>query len=131
MLKSGDIKVFNKIVLPEDIAAFPDQLVHEVYATFALARDVEWSSRLFLIEIIEEDEEGIGIELQVKHISPALVGEKVAIEATITSFIENKLYCDITAKVGNRIIAIGKTGQKIIKKDKFKKILSGLTTENK
>ncbi|MDQ3534736.1 MAG: hypothetical protein M3421_03830 [Bacteroidota bacterium] len=131
MLKSGDIKVFNKIVLPEDIAAFPDQLVHEVYATFALARDVEWSSRLFLIEIIEEDEEGIGIELQVKHISPALVGEKVAIEATITSFIENKLYCDITAKVGNRIIATGKTGQKIIKKDKFKKILSGLTTENK
>ncbi|MDQ3394154.1 MAG: hypothetical protein M3512_08590 [Bacteroidota bacterium] len=126
MLNSGDRKIYKKIVLPEDIAAFPEQVVHEVYATFSLARDMEWCSRLFVLDLIKEDEEGIGTELHVKHLHPAIIGEEVVIEATVISFVENALLCEIVVKVGERIVATGETGQKIIKKEKLKELLAGL-----
>jgi len=129
MLKKGDIKSYRKVVMPEDIAAFPSEkniLVHDVYATFALARDMEWCSRLFVLDILKEDEEGIGTELQIKHIAPALVGEEVKFEAVISSFNDKGLFCNLTVKAGERLIAKGMTGQKIIKKNNFKTKLSGL-----
>lgn len=126
MLNVGDKKSFIKIVSQEDIAAFPDQLVHEVYSTFALARDVEWSSRLFVLDEKEDDEEGIGILLEINHLNPALVGEQIELEAKVISFSKKVLFCDIVVKVGERLIATAKTGQKIIKKEKFKNIISGL-----
>lgn len=126
MLKKGDKRIFKKVVQKQDIAAFPEQLVHEVYATFALARDIEWCSRLFILDIKKEDEEGIGTELQIKHLSSALVGEPIEIEATVTSFSEKGLLCEITVTSGERLIATGLTGQKLIKKEKLKEKLSGL-----
>jgi fluoroacetyl-CoA thioesterase len=60
LFKIGDSKTFTKMVTTNDIAQFDEGTVHEVYGTFALGRDAEWSSRLFVLEMKEEDEEGIG-----------------------------------------------------------------------
>ena len=58
--KTGDQKIYKKIVMPEDQAIFQGELLHPVCSTFALARDFEWSSRLFFLEMKEMDEEGVG-----------------------------------------------------------------------
>ena len=120
--KPGDIKVYNKKVTIEDAASFHGDVLHPVYATFALARDFEWSSRLFFLEMKEENEEGVGTFLQIEHHSPAKISEEVTICATVESITGNELICSIEARSGDRIIATGKTGQKMLKKDKLKKL---------
>ena len=81
------------------MAAFESGTVHNVYATFALARDAEWSSRLFVLDMKEEHEEGIGTFVNLKHISPAFIGDVVRFEATIDEIEGNAVNCSIKASV--------------------------------
>lgn len=124
IFKPGDTKQYHKKVLPEDAAAFHGEVLHSVYATFALARDMEWSSRLFFLEMKEADEEGVGTSLSIDHRSPAFIGSDVVITATVESIRGNELICTIDVKVGDTLIATGKTGQKMLKKEKLKKLFS-------
>jgi len=120
----GDRKTYKRKVLPEDQAIFHGELLHGVCSTFALGRDMEWSSRLFFIEMKEDDEEGVGTHLTIDHHHPAFVGDELEITATVASLLGNELICDIEVKVGNCDIATGRTGQKMLKKDKLKKIFT-------
>lgn len=120
--RKGDKKTFERIVREEDTAAFESGTVHEVYATFALTRDAEWTSRLFVLELKEENEEGIGTFVNLKHLSPALIGEIVFFEAVIEEIKGNEVNCSFRAKVGERLIADGKTGQKILTKERIEKL---------
>jgi len=122
VFKPGDIKIYEKIVSDQDTAIFQGEMLHPVYSTFALSRDFEWSSRLFFLDMKEEDEEGVGTFLQIEHRSPARIGEGITITATIESITGNELICIIEARSGDRIIAKGKTGQKMLKKEKLKQL---------
>jgi predicted thioesterase len=126
VFKIGDKKVFNRQVRVEDTAAFESGTVHPVYATFALARDAEWCSRLFVLEMKDNDEEGIGTFVEVKHFSPAFVGDTVLFEAAIDELKHNDVNCFFTAKVGERLIASGRTGQKVLAKAKIEKLFNEL-----
>jgi predicted thioesterase len=123
----GDKKQFTRIVRAEDTAVFESGEVHPVYATFALTRDAEWSSRLFVLEIKEAHEEGIGTFVNVKHASPAFVGQKVVFETVIDELKGNEINCSFTAKVGERLIAEGRTGQKILPKEKIETLFKNLS----
>lgn len=122
----GDKKKYTKEVTQDDVAAFHGEVLHAVYSTFALARDFEWSSRLFFIEMKEDDEEGVGTFLSINHKSPAFVGEEVEITATVVKLEKNELTCSIEAMVGTRAIATGTTGQKMLKKEKLNQLFSQL-----
>lgn len=74
----------------------------------------------------ESDEEGIGTFVNVEHLAPAFIGEKVLFEATLDELKGNELNCSFIAKVGDRIIAKGRTGQKFLVKDKIEKLFEGL-----
>ena len=122
----GDKKTFCVKVGEEDSARFPSGEVHPVYSTFALARDAEWCCRLFVLEMKEAHEEGIGINVSVEHSSPALIGQEVEFEATIVELKGNSIVCSYTAKVGNRLLASGLQGQKIVPKIKLKERFESL-----
>ncbi len=122
IFKPGDKKVYRKVVTESDQAIFHGELLHPVCSTFALARDIEWSSRLFFIEMKEPEEEGVGTMLQVSHASPAFVGEEIVITATVESIRGNELICAISVMAGDRLIAKGMTGQKMLKKEKLMEI---------
>ncbi|MES2779885.1 MAG: hypothetical protein V4651_08295 [Bacteroidota bacterium] len=122
----GSVKMYTKLVEPADTALFESGEVHPVYATFALGRDAEWTCRLFVLEMKEDEEEGIGTFLKIEHASPALLGSTVVFEATLQSAIGNSVICSFTAKVGDRVVAFGETGQKILKKEKLKAIFGSL-----
>ncbi len=112
----GDKKQYYKKVKQDDVAAFDSGEVHPVYSTFALARDVEWAGRLFVLEMKEGDEEGIGTSLSIEHRAPAFVGEEVSIESSVLSINKNEIICKYDVYVGDRLVARGVQGQKILKK---------------
>lgn len=111
-------------VKAEDGASFHGEAVHPVCATFSLAREIEWATRQYVLEMRDEDEEGIGTSLTIDHVSPAFVGDAVRIESKVVSINGNELICSYTAFVNDRIIAEGITGQKILKREKLKSIFS-------
>jgi len=125
--KVGDKKTYSIVVLQNDTAAFNSGQVHPVYSTFALGKDAEWCCRLFALEMKEPDEEGIGTFLSIEHKSPALIGSRVDFTATIESIRNNEIICYYEAFVNNRIIACGKQGQKIIKKEKLERLFNSLS----
>ena len=124
IFKPGAQKVYKKIVAQNDLAAFKGETVHKVCSTFALAREIEWATRQFVLEIREEDEEGIGTMLTINHQSPALAGEEIIIRSHIESINGHELICTFKAMVGDRLIATGKTGQKILKKDRLEQLFA-------
>ncbi|WKZ58386.1 MAG: hypothetical protein QY309_10940 [Cyclobacteriaceae bacterium] len=122
IFKPGDQKIYERVVQEGDMAAFHGEVVHPVCSTFALARDIEWSTRLFVLDMREDDEEGIGTFLSVEHKSPAFVNEKLTIEATVDRITGHELICSYIARVGERVVATGKTGQKILKREKIARL---------
>ncbi len=126
IFKVGDVKMHNYLVTIEDVAKFDSGVVHSVCSTFALAREIEWSSRLFVLDMKEDDEEGIGTAVTINHHSPALVGNELIIMAQIKSIRGNELICQIEIKSGERLVATGSTGQKILSKVKIEKLFSSL-----
>ena len=127
VFKKGDIKYFEKTVLPADRAHFEEGgTVHQVYATFNLARDAEWSTRLFVLEMKEADEEGIGTFIRVQHHAPALIGSRVKFTARVEEINGHELICSFEAHVGTRLIASGTTGQKILKREKVNRLFESI-----
>jgi predicted thioesterase len=122
----GAKKQFVRKVSTADTATFESGEVHPVYATFALARDAEWCCRLFVLEMKEATEEGIGTFVHVNHHSPALVNSVVVLEATIKAIQKNEIICTYTAKVGERLIASGEQGQKIVKKERLEQVFASI-----
>lgn len=122
IFRPGDIKTFDRKVRVEDCAIFFDKMVHPLYATFALARDVEWCCRLFVLEMIEDDEEGVGTFLQITHVSAAPVNTEVLITATLESIQKNEVRCSFMVASADKIIARGQQGQKILKQYQLNKL---------
>lgn len=118
----GEQKEYKRVVQPDDVAAFHGELVHKVCSTFALARDIEWTTRQFVLDMIDDNEEGIGMYLTIEHKSPAFVGEEILFTGKIEQMNGHELICSYEARVGSRLIAAGKTGQKILKKEKIEKL---------
>lgn len=126
IFKKGDKKTYVRVVGEEDTAAFESGRVHPVYSTFALARDAEWTCRLFVLEMKEADEEGIGTFITVNHQSPALIGQSVQFEAEVESIHGNEIICGYRAMVRDRLIATGRQGQKVLKKNKINDLFEKL-----
>jgi fluoroacetyl-CoA thioesterase len=120
----GQVRLFEKRVEPADLARFEGALVHAVCSTFALAQAAEWASRLFVLDLKEADEEGVGTYLRINHERPAFPGETILITAILQAIEGNQVRCSFVARVGRRVVATGETGQKILKKEKLKKLLT-------
>ena len=119
---TGDIKEYRTVVTSQDVATFHGATVHAVCSTFALAREVEWTTRLFVLEMKEEGEEGVGTYLEIHHEGPAFVGEEIVIQGRYEAMTGVELTCSFVARTGNRVIALGKTRQKILTVEKIKSI---------
>lgn len=119
--KIGDKISTTHIVTGNDIAQFQGNAVHEVYATFSIAREAEWAGRQFVLKMKEESEEGIGTFVNVVHQSPAFIGDEVVFESKLDEINGNSIICSFIASVGSRIVATGSTGQKILSREKLNK----------
>ena len=115
--RPGDVKIHCYLISQEDVADFGPAtggLVHSVLSTFALGREMEWAARIFVLEMKDADEEGIGTELSIQHHAPAFVGETLTVTATFEALDGANLRCAVEAHVGPRLVATGHTGQRIM-----------------
>lgn len=121
--------LLTKVVTEQDLAEFETGVVHPFYGTFALGRDVEWACRQFVLQMKDEDEEGIGTFLHINHKSPALLGEAVNITAVVSELEGHVINCTFEVKVEDRLIAEGSQGQKILKKEKLERLIQKIQGE--
>jgi fluoroacetyl-CoA thioesterase len=121
--RPGDKKIWETEVTQDKLAAFDAGVVHPVYSTFALGRDVEWACRLFVLEMKEPGEEGIGSYLSIDHLYPAPLGSRVQVEATLEAVTGNEVACTYEAYANGFLIAKGRQGQKIIDKARFDRLI--------
>lgn len=131
LFKIGDKKLYSTRVSEDKLASFDAGLVHPVYSTFALGKDAEWTCRLFVLEMKEEGEEGIGSYLSIEHLSPAPLGSNVDFEATIVELNGNEIVCEYACKLGNNLIAKGRQTQKIINRAKFHSLIESIQMQQK
>lgn len=124
--KPGDQKTYIRTVTEADLAQFESGLVHPVYSTFALARDAEWACRLFVLEMLEPGEEGVGSRVSVEHNAPAVLGSEVRIVARLVAVEGNRVECSWEAFCGERRIAWGEQTQHILDKARFLRTLEKL-----
>ena len=127
LFKKGAQKKHKVVVTKNDMAKFESGVVHEVYSTFALCRDAEWSGRLFVLEMKEEGEEGIGTSISIDHKSPAFINDEVVFTATYEEVKDTgEIINSFEAHVGERLIATGTQGQRILPKEKIDSIFNKL-----
>ena len=122
LFNKGDKKIYHSVVGEEDVASFEGEVVHHVCSTFALAREIEWATRQYVLEMKEEHEEGVGTMIRIDHKGPAFVGETLEISSIVDSFENNHLICSYEVRVRDQVIASGETGQKILDKTRFEEI---------
>jgi fluoroacetyl-CoA thioesterase len=120
----GDTKTHVYQVRPQDTARFEAGEVHSVCSTFVLAREMEWAGRLFVLEMKEAEEEGIGTRIELKHRSPAAVGATLRFEAEYQGLEKEEILVQIRVFAENRLVAEGLTGQRIMPKEKIKELFS-------
>jgi fluoroacetyl-CoA thioesterase len=110
-------------VLAADVADFTPEgghFVHAVCSTFRLARAAEWAGRLFMLALKDADEEGVGTFVHLDHHAPAFVGENVVMTVTLDDVTPaGAVTCSFAARVGDRLVATGRTGQRILPKTKL------------
>jgi fluoroacetyl-CoA thioesterase len=103
---------------PADVADFTAEgghFVHNVCSTFRLARAAEWAGRLFVLDLKEAHEEGVGTYVYLDHHGPAFIGETVDLDVTLDEATPaGAVACSFAARVGERLVAAGRTGQRIL-----------------
>lgn len=113
----------------DKLASFESGLVHPVYSTFALGKDVEWAGRLFVLEMKEEGEEGVGSYLSIEHLYPAPLGSQVLIVSTLSAVEGSKVVCDFEVWANGHLVAKGRQEQRILDKKRFEQLIQKIEIE--
>ncbi|WP_339254837.1 thioesterase family protein [Sporosarcina sp. FSL W8-0480] len=113
-----------EITVTEDMfASFEGQVVHPVYSTVAMTYHMEWVSRKIILPFLEDDEEGMGASVKLKHLAASPIGTTVTLTATLIEYRDNKVVTEVTATNHLGLIGKGEVVQIILPKEKIMKKL--------
>ncbi|WP_027964009.1 thioesterase family protein [Halalkalibacillus halophilus] len=111
-----------QIQVTEDMfARFEDVVVHPVYSTVAMVYHMEWVSRKIILPFLEDDEEGMGAAVQVKHIDAAPYQTTITLTATLIEHRDNLVLTTIEARHNDQLIGKGEVKQVILPKEMIQK----------
>ena len=107
-------------------ARFFECEIHPLYATFAAVEHAEYAARCAIRSAVEPHEDAIGLAVELEHRAPAAVGTLLTIAATVETLEGRDVWCAvaITAEDG-REIARGRTGQRVISREKRELLVKG------
>lgn len=106
-------------VTEADVAAFASGVVHRVYGTAAMVRDMEYAARLVLLDLLEAEEEGVGAEVWCRHLAPVPVGATVELLATAVEQGQRRLVCRVEAWRDGRLAGEGRVVQVVVEAGSF------------
>ncbi|MFO1444940.1 thioesterase [Bacillus sp. Bva_UNVM-123] len=122
-LKEGQSASIEVTVTSDMFAQFDGSVVHRAYSTVSMIYHMEWASRLIILPFLEDDEEGMGSAVRVKHLSPSSVGSKLTITAILSELKGNNVKTNVTVKNGEKLVGIGEVKQVILLKNKIARLL--------
>ncbi|MFD2759715.1 thioesterase family protein [Lentibacillus juripiscarius] len=123
-LQIGDQACITVKVTEDMFAQFNGEVVHRAYSTVSMLYHMEWASRKLILPYLEQDEEGMGAAVQLKHIAPS--GEKAQLEiiATIEDMRRNYIMSQVVVNNEKGKIGEGKIKQVILPKEHIGRQLS-------
>ncbi|MEW9501529.1 thioesterase family protein [Jeotgalibacillus marinus] len=121
-LKIGYEEKLVITVSSDMFARFDNSVVHPLYSTVSLVYHMEWVSRNIIHPYLEEDEEGMGVEVEVKHISAANEGSMVEFHAKVTTYTEKAVITSIEVYSSEKLVATGTVKQAILPKKIIEKM---------
>ena len=94
--------------------------LHPVYATYWLTKHMELVSRKLILPFLEENEEGIGFEVSVKHLASALPGMEVRLTAQHLRTEKGRIYarCEAFNELGDKV-GEGATTQVVLDRERL------------
>jgi fluoroacetyl-CoA thioesterase len=101
-------------VTDADVAAFDSGVVHRVYGTAAMVRDMEHAARLVLLDLLEPEEEGVGAEIWCRHLAPVPVGATVELRAEAVEQDAERLVCRVEAWRDGALAGEGRVVQVVV-----------------
>jgi fluoroacetyl-CoA thioesterase len=116
----GQTASITATVTPDMFAQFEGEVVHPVYSTVSMVYHMEWASRKIILPYLEEDEEGMGGAVSMKHIAPSGEGTVVTVTATLSEMRSNVIMTKVEARNEAGIIGTGEVKQVILPKEKIR-----------
>lgn len=104
------------VTVTEDMTAAFGELgaVHPVYSTWNLVRHMEEASRKVILPYLAPGEDAVGYQVEVTHLAPTLVGQRVTVTARFVARDGRKLVCEVAARNARGLIGIGRTVQVLV-----------------
>lgn len=98
-----------EVVVDESMVARFDTLglVHPVYATWAVVKHMEEASRRLILPYLEPHEDAVGHAIQVVHLAPTPVGERVVVRAILDRVEGRRVHCRVEAFNAREQVAEG------------------------
>ncbi|WP_328702014.1 thioesterase family protein [Alicyclobacillus fructus] len=118
-LAPGQVKTWEITVTEDMCPSFLGKRVHPVLSTATMISYMEWVARRTILDYLEEDEEGIGHSVSVRHLAPAPVGKRVSFYAEVTRVEGPRVDCRVWAEHDKARIGEGEVVQYILPKEKI------------
>lgn len=115
----GDSETIEFVVAEGMTATVGGREIHPIYGTGALVAHIEEVCRAMIEPHLEPDEEGVGYRIEAVHVSPATVGTKLTVTATVADIGPRRLLCEIAVRDGTRLVANGSFEQRVVDRDVF------------
>jgi fluoroacetyl-CoA thioesterase len=89
--------------------------LHPVYATYWMAKHMEEAGRKLILEVLDDDEDGVGSALSVRHLAPALPGMRIEVIARHIRTEANRIFAECRAiDAEGEVIGEGTTEQVVL-----------------
>ncbi|MCY0888608.1 MAG: thioesterase family protein [Alicyclobacillaceae bacterium] len=118
-LEPGYREQLEMEVTVEMCPQFDGETVHQTMSTVSMIYHMEWVARKVILPFLEDGEEGIGAELNVRHSAPAPVGKKVTFIAEVTHNDGSLVICDVRAVHDKAVVGAGSFTQAILPRQKI------------
>ncbi len=107
-------------VTPEMVATFEELgPVHPLYSTWSMVRHMELASRKIILPYLEPDEDAVGHSINVTHLAPTGIGERITVRARLVELDGRRIVCAVEAHNGHEKIGEGTQVQMLVRKDRL------------
>jgi fluoroacetyl-CoA thioesterase len=111
------VKVEFEVTVTDDMRpAFDGKVVHDVMSTVSMIYFMEKAGRMLILPYLEEEEEGAGYAIDIKHVGPAVIGQTVRFSAICTGVTPKRVVCDVIAETDENLVGKGSFTQAIFQR---------------
>jgi fluoroacetyl-CoA thioesterase len=92
---------------------------HPVYATWMMIKQMEEAGRKVILPFLEPGEDAVGYAVDVVHLAPTAVGERVRARAALERVEGRRIHCRVEAYNTREKIGEGRTVQVVVPRDRL------------